>query len=73
MSTAAHSEYLTTSQAAKLLGIDRGKIADWIAVGDLAAVNVALRTGGQPRWRIRRTDLDAFLLHRASQGAANAK
>ena len=69
MKTTATGEYLTTAEVAELLGIARDKIIDWIAIGDLIAVNVALRAGGQPRWRIRRADLDAFLASRETEAA----
>jgi hypothetical protein len=36
----------------------------WISNGELVAVNVAERTGGRPRWRIRRSDLEDFLHRR---------
>jgi hypothetical protein len=58
-------EFFTTRQAAKILLVDIGKVGDFIASGDLLAVNVAKNSGGiRPRWRISREALDAFLAAR---------
>lgn len=56
--------FLTPPAVAKLLAISAEKVLTWIRNGDLRAVNVAMRLGGRPRWRIRRTDLELFLAAR---------
>lgn len=62
--------YLTTRQVAEFLSVDIGKVGDFIAGGDLLAVNVAKNGGGiRPRWRISRQALDAFLAARQTQPA----
>lgn len=59
------SAFLTTRQIAEMLGVDVGKVGDWLASGDLVGVNVATNAGGiRPRWRISRQALDAFLAAR---------
>lgn len=67
MTTAA---WLTPPQIARELGIRESKVALWISKGELIAVNVAESTAGRPRWRIRRSDLETFLLRRRSQAPA---
>ena len=63
--------YLTTREVAELLVVDIGKVTDWIAAGDLAAVNVAKDSGGaRARWRICPQALDAFLAARATRNEA---
>lgn len=65
--------YMTTREVADLLGVGADKVTDWIGVGDLAAVNVAVASGGiRPRWRISRQALEAFLGSRQSQPAATS-
>lgn len=61
--------WLTPPAIARELAIRESKVAQWIRSGELTAVNVAETNGGRPRWRIRRDDLDAFLLRRQSQPA----
>ena len=73
MVTQTKSEFLTTRQCAEMLSVDVGKIGDWIAAGDLLAVNVATVSGGiRPRWRISRQALDAFLAARQTRTATPA-
>jgi Helix-turn-helix domain len=56
--------WLTPPQLAAECGLEAQKICDWIAAGELIAVNVAQKTGGRPRWRIRVADWEAFLASR---------
>lgn len=56
--------FLTPPAVAKMLGISAEKVHTWIRNGDLRAVNVTTKLGGRARWRIRRTDLEAFLAMR---------
>jgi len=68
--TATARAFLTTAEIADELGIDQGKVTDWIANGDLQAVNVALVSGGvKPRWRVRREAFEQFIVSRQSQTA----
>lgn len=60
------SSYLTTAQTAELLAVTCDKITDLIHAGQLAAVNVALHSGGKARWRISAEALEQFLLRRQS-------
>jgi excisionase family DNA binding protein len=65
--------YLTTKEVAELLAVDIGKVCDWIANGDLPAVNVALVSGGvKPRWRISRESFDQSLARRQSNQPVTA-
>jgi excisionase family DNA binding protein len=64
--------WLTTSEVAAQLAIDKGKVIFWIHSGQLVAVNAASRADHKPRWRISSTELEAFLLRRQSQPAAPA-
>ena len=61
--------WLTSAQVAEQLGIDAGKVLDWIHSGQLPATNVATNTGGRPRWRIAAASLHEFLLRRQSPAA----
>jgi len=54
-------ENSTTSQVAQQLGVDQGKVLDWIHSGQLVAVNVATNSGGRPRWRVSQESLAEFL------------
>lgn len=60
------NSYLTTSQAAELLGIDANKVTRWINSGQLTAINIAQSISGRPRWRISQEELDQFLIRRQS-------
>jgi len=53
---------LTAAQAARTLGVRKQSVLGWIRTGELKASNVG--RGYQPRWRIKRVDLDAFLAGR---------
>ncbi len=58
------------SDVATRLAVKPQTVLAWIRGGELAAVNVARANGGRPRWRIRESDLDAFLAARQPQPAA---
>jgi excisionase family DNA binding protein len=62
----ATDRVLTTAEVAQRLGVSTDEIRHWITSGELAAVNVALRRGGRPRWRIATDDLAAFLSSRSA-------
>ena len=60
---------LRVSEAAELIGVDDDVVLKWISNGDLIAADVSVHKAVRPRWRIRRSDLDAFISNRtASQG-----
>ncbi len=63
----ANIHYLTPPKIAAELSVRVGKVLAWIRRGELTAVNVAQAVGGRPRWRIRRADLEDFLLRRQCQ------
>jgi hypothetical protein len=60
-------DFVTVAAVAGALGIRRGKVLGWIARGELAAVNVADKALGRPRWRIARHALDSFFASRSNQ------
>jgi excisionase family DNA binding protein len=64
--------YLTPPDVAETLGVNQSKILGWIKRGELAAVNVAAKVGGRPRWRISQPDLEEFLSRRAAAPAPKA-
>jgi excisionase family DNA binding protein len=51
---------LTTRQVAERYSVDPDKVLAWIRAGELAAINVAEKAGGRPRYRIDPADLAAF-------------
>lgn len=59
----------TVRAVAETHGIRRGKVLAWIARGELAAINVADRADGKPRWRIPEAALETFLAGRAARPA----
>jgi excisionase family DNA binding protein len=59
---------LTPPELAERLKVHPEKIRRWIERGELAAVNVADRIGGRPRWRITAEALEDFLRRRATPG-----
>jgi excisionase family DNA binding protein len=58
--------WMTPAQVAEQLGIDTGKVLDWLHTKELAGVNVATKSTGRPRWRISAADLETFLQRRKS-------
>jgi excisionase family DNA binding protein len=59
-STDQSSESLTPPQVAKQLGVDPDTVRGWIESRQLKAANVG-KGKQRPRYRIRQSDLDAFL------------
>jgi excisionase family DNA binding protein len=57
-------------RVAELLGIRQHGVLSLIRSGELRAVDVSLKQGGRPRWRIMPDDLEGFLLRRTHQPAA---
>jgi hypothetical protein len=62
----------TVAAIAERYGINCDKVRLWIKNGELAAVNVATRPTGRPRWRIAVADLLAFE-HRRRAAVAPAR
>jgi len=60
------TSYTTPPTVAKSLGVNVCKILVWIRSGELRAIDVSLRRGVKPRWRIAQTDLDTFLAGRTA-------
>ena len=58
--------YATTAQVARDLGVNQSKVLGWIKRGELAAVNVANRANGRPRWRIPAASFEAFVARRSA-------
>jgi len=64
-----HTEWLTVTEIARTLKVNKSKVRYWIASGLLLAYNVG---SGQkrPRLRVKTTDLDTFLLTRQARPIA---
>ena len=55
----------TSGEVAAQLGVNHTKVCAWIRAGELAAINVSLRTTNKPKYRIPVEALTAFLARRA--------
>jgi excisionase family DNA binding protein len=63
---------LTVTEVSRALSIHRALVVSWIASGELLAID--LGRASLPYWKIKRSDLDAFLAVReARSGAARAR
>lgn len=62
--------YLVPREYAQRLGVDQKKVLAWIKSGELTAVDVSLKRGGQPRWKINPDDAAAFEQARSSKPPA---
>lgn len=60
---------LTVREVAERLSIRQHGVLTLIRSGELRAVDVSLKPGGKPRWRILPEDLEGFLLRRTYQAA----
>ncbi|QDU30293.1 Helix-turn-helix domain protein [Anatilimnocola aggregata] len=59
--------HFTVAQAAELLSVTADRITDWIAAGELTAINIGIKAnGGRPTWRISEVELQRFLQCRQS-------
>ena len=65
-------DVLTPPQVGKLLGVDSATVRSWIRSGQLKASNVG-KGGQRPRFRVRQSDVDAFLKSRQPQVRTKAK
>ena len=63
-------EFLTPPEIRRKLRIRQSKVLGWIKNGDLPAIDVSEGRGRRPRYRVRKSDLDAFLAARAVVPAA---
>ena len=59
------TRFLTPPQVAKILGIGAEQVLNFIARGELRAVNTSL--ADRPRWKINPDDFDAFCRGRSNQ------
>jgi excisionase family DNA binding protein len=62
----SRDEFLTVAEVAQLLRLDQQTVRNWIDQGSLRAIRVGAR-----RVRIRRADLDAFLMEASAPDATN--
>jgi excisionase family DNA binding protein len=60
-------DFLTPPEVANRLGVEPAKVISWIKRGELVAVDLVERTGGRPRYRIRREALEQFLERRSTK------
>lgn len=65
--------YLTPREAAELLQVKKDHIYLWINSGRLPASDMSLHIGGRPRWRIKASDLDAFVESRQAPPPARPR
>jgi len=56
--------FLSPPSVARMLGCKPDKIRLFIANGELAAINLASRRGGRPRYRVSAQALEQFLRRR---------
>lgn len=68
----ASAEFLTPPEIAVLLGVSHQKVLDWIDAGELPAVDLSAARQLRPRYKIRRTDYEAFLDRRATTATVPA-
>ena len=60
---------LSVKQVAEKLGIRTHAVTSLIRSGELRAVDVSLKPGGRPRWRVLPDDLEGFLARRTHRTA----
>ncbi len=51
---------LTVSDIAERFNVAPEKVLKWIKARELPAVNIAVKSSGRPRWRIKPEDLASF-------------
>lgn len=64
--------HLTPKAICEMLAIGIEPVLNWIHSGQLKAVNVS-NSPKRPRWRISKTDFDAFLASRSTQPTPTKK
>ena len=57
-------------EVSSLLRVKQQTVLNWIRSGRLLGVNVASEGARRPRWRIRESNLEAFLLSRTGRAPA---
>ena len=57
---------LTVAEVAEVLAVNQAKVIGWIRSGELRAIDVSVKRGARPRWRIAPSDLAAFETSRAA-------
>ena len=55
---------LSVTEVAKFLGIRRHGVLSLIRTEQLHGIDVSLRPGGRPTWRVSREDVDSFIRRR---------
>lgn len=60
------TSYHTPPAIAKRYGVDPHKVAHWIRVGELSAIDVSTTPGGRPRYRVSPEALAAFEAKRSA-------
>lgn len=66
------SDTFTVPELARAERIGETKIRAFIESGELRAVNLALRAGQRPRWKIAADDWHAFLARRSNAATARS-
>lgn len=61
---------LTPKEVAAMWNVDRESVYAWIHSGELKAINVAVKAGGRPIYRIDPKDLAVFAQSRVERPAA---
>lgn len=59
--------YLSPPEIACELGIAHQKVLAWIESGELPAVDISTRRNKRRRFKVRRSDFDAFLANRSAK------
>lgn len=60
-------ECLRPREVAALLGVDHRRVLAWIKSGELPASDLSSPESSRPAYRVKRSDLDAFLQRRRVQ------
>lgn len=63
-------ETVSPPALANLLGVGQRKVLEWIAAGELSALNMAGAGSRFPRYRIPIAEVEAFLARRRTDAAA---
>ncbi len=62
----ATKKWLTVADVATELGVNEGKVLQWVETAELRAHDLSNRRHLRPRWKIKLADLEAFLARRAT-------
>jgi len=65
--------FYSVRDVAELLGVRTHAVLTLIRSGQLRAIDVSLRPGGRPRWRIMPDDLDGFIARRTHQATIRVR